>query len=335
MEKEYYRLNEVKSRFGLSFEDIKYLVQESKITPVFYLQNQQYIVGSWFKSKGFVAHAKVFYKGLVYLNHDAQLTLLNKGRVRALEFGLVKPQNMQNISTTYPLRTPTPNTFMYSWEPLTEQELLQRPLGARLLPNESVDWFELVNSLVEGVAEASQKAKEYSSFDEAGNITFEPLPASDKFNIKDQNQLLKAADILILRQELIRLEIIKGEAPQAIQHQAQIEASPSESKETENKPPKITAPDAPKKRSNQLTELLERVLADNPTISAKETWRVLEEEVSKELDERLFDTDGILMDVSHSEIAWKSRYGNLSSTKLTTFDAAVSRVRKRLSNKVQ
>ena len=90
-------------------------------------------------------------------------------------------------------------------------------------------------------------------------------------------------------------------------------------------------PPKKKTRSNQLTELLERIVSANPTISAKEAWRVIETEVELETDERLYDIDAILKDVTNSEIAWQSRYGNSSITKLSTFDAAISRVRKRLN----
>ncbi len=120
---------------------------------------------------------------------------------------------------------------------------------------------------------------------------------------------------------MARLGIIK-EQPASLSHkQEQIESKPIE----------IPPPETPKKRSNQLTELFEKILLTNPKTSAKEARRILEDEVSIDLDERTFDTDGILMDVSHSEIAWKSRYGNSSVTKLSTFDGAVSRVRKRLT----
>lgn len=333
MEKEYYTLEEAERRFGLSFENFKYLIQESQITPVFYLENQQYIVGSWHKGIGFVGHASVFYKGLVHLHHDTQLALINKGRVRALEFGLIKRQNMQHIDVSYPFRTPTPNTFLHSWEPLDKQALLERPLGARLFPKEGINLLELVGSLVEGIADISQKAKETDIVEKADGFEITPnsnlKPESEKFDIKDQNQLLKTTDILVLHQDLVRLGIIK-EQPVPLSQELGQEQAQIENKAIETKPDELPAPETPKKRSNQLTELLERILLANPKISAKEAWRVLEDEVSKDLDERTYDTDGILKDVSHSEIAWQSRYGNSSITKLSTFDSSVSRAKKRI-----
>lgn len=258
-----------------------------------------------------------------------QLTLINKGRARALEFGLIKRKNMQHIDVSYPFRTPTPNTFMHSWEPLDKQELLERPLGARLFPKEGINLLELVGSLYKGIADISQKAKEAGIVEKADGFETIPRSESEKFDIKDQNQLLKTADILVLHQDLVRLGIIKEQpAPLSLeqeQKQAQIE-----SKSAETKLDELPPPETPKKRSNQLTDLLERILLANPKISAKEAWRVLEDEVSRDLDERTFDIDGILKDVSHSEIAWQSRYGNSSITKLSTFDGLVSRVRKRL-----
>lgn len=326
MEKEYYTLEEAERRFGLRFEDIKYLIQESKITPVFYLENQRYIVGSWYKGIGFVGHASVFYKGLVHLHHDTQLALIKKGRVRALEFGIIKRLDIQDIDNTYPFKTPTPNTFMHSWEPLDKQALQERPFGARLFPKEGINLFELVGSLVEGIADLSQKAKEAGKLENADKVEIDAKSESEKFDIKDQNQLLKTADILVLHQDLVRLGVIKEQPVIIHQEQARIESKSAETKA--NGLPQL---EIPKKRSNQFTELLERILLANPKISAKGAWRVLEDEVSKDPDERFYDVDTILKDVSNTEIAWQSRYGNSSITKLSTFDAAVSRVRKRLS----
>lgn len=180
--------------------------------------------------------------------------------------------------------------------------------------------------MIEGVAEVSQKAKEYSALEKKGSITFEPKSDFEKFEIKDQNQLLKTTDILILHQDLVRLGFVKQEPKTISSAPILIEA-----KSAENEAQKLPDPTNPKKRSNQLTELLERILIANPKISAKAAWRVLEDEVSKDIDERLYDVDAILKDVSNTEIAWQSRYGNSSITKLSTFDGAVSRVRKRIS----
>lgn len=321
MEKEYYTLEEAERRFELGFEDIKYLVQKSKITPVFYLEAERYVIGTWENGLGFIGHAVASYKGLVYLSHDVQLTLINEGRVRALEFGVGNKLALYNVDIRYPFKTPAPNAFVCEWEPCEYDELVKRPICARLVPKEGASILDVVGGLVESLVEASQnldkkrpRILENSSKQRDSLITEQP-----ELEIKDRNHLFKQDDILILHQDLVHLGVIK-KLPESIT-QGKIE----------NKPDELSSPELPKKRSNQLTELLERLLMANPKVSAKEAWRTLEEEVSKDLDERTYDTDGILMDVSHSEIAWKSRYGNSSVTKLSTFDGALSRVRKRLN----
>jgi len=373
MEKEYYTLDEAQRLFSLSLDDVVYLVQQAKITPVFYVEPAQYVVGTWEPGSRFIGHGVAWHKGLLYLSHNDQLTLIRKGRVRALEFGIGNVKAFYNWKTGYPFKTATPNEYVAEWQPLSQNEAALKPVCARLVPKEEVPVLSIVGELFESFAELSLKYQEGKLGNE--KPVFQPSEAKAKSEaelvIKDRNHLFKLENMLILRRDLVQQQFIQQAAThqstihQPIIQQSNIEPLPGAAQTTtastagnttvnavqQTKKPALTVsvesePDSSerqptihtirlqqtekKTRSNQLTELLERIVADNPKISAKQAWRVLETEVALDIDERIYDTDAILKDVSNTEIAWQSRYGNSSVTKLSTFDAAVSRVRKRL-----
>ena len=372
MEKEYYTLDEAQRLFNLSFDDVVYLIQQAKITPIFYVEPAQYVIGTWEHGSRFVGHGVAWHKGLLCLSHNDQLTLIRKGRVRALEFGIGNINDCYNWDIRYPFKTVTPNEFVAEWQPLSQKEAKLKPACARLVPKEEVPMLSIVGDIFESFAELSLKHQQRQLGNE--QPAFKPRDSKTdseaELVIKDRNHLFKKEHILILRRDLEQQNIIpKANTQQshiapantkplleAIQPAIETNSEPvtentqvidaqysetraltvsaeSELSATTTQSNTEGTAQPPKKqtRSNQLTELLERIVSANPTISAKQAWRVIETEVELETDERLYDIDGILKDVTNSEIAWQSRYGNSSITKLSTFDAAVSRVRKRLN----
>ena len=83
------------------------------------------------------------------------------------------------------------------------------------------------------------------------------------------------------------------------------------------------------KRENELHTLIERIVMENPRITAKETWRMIE--VDWDRDEPIFDLDGILMVVDSTSLRWKSRYGKTQTFKFTSLDSALSRIKKKIT----
>ena len=51
IEKEYYRLDELQSRFGITESDIQYLLERRLVNACFHIENTKFIVESWNKSK--------------------------------------------------------------------------------------------------------------------------------------------------------------------------------------------------------------------------------------------------------------------------------------------
>ena len=86
----------------------------------------------------------------------------------------------------------------------------------------------------------------------------------------------------------------------------------------------------PVKRSSQLTMLIERIVLAKPNMKAIEVWRQLRVEVQMDVLDREYDTEGILKDMTPSELLWDSRYGHSPSVQKTSFDSKVSRIKKNL-----
>jgi hypothetical protein len=79
-------------------------------------------------------------------------------------------------------------------------------------------------------------------------------------------------------------------------------------------------------RENQLHELIERILAHKPDISAKDAWTIIQSDSEKE--ERLFDTYNILDRVDANCIEWTSRGGEYQAMTWKSFQAKLSQIKK-------
>lgn len=96
--KEYYRISELKERFNVSVEDIKYLVENSKIELVFYVETHKYIFGGWLKDKGFVGFGTLNYRGLVKVTEQEQQELVLKDIKIIKSFKLISKDDIANVT---------------------------------------------------------------------------------------------------------------------------------------------------------------------------------------------------------------------------------------------
>ncbi|MEQ5805829.1 hypothetical protein J3369_00270 [Alteromonas sp. NFXS44] len=117
-----------------------------------------------------------------------------------------------------------------------------------------------------------------------------------------------------------------------IQHRHLVEAgllNASKSHSETNKP--IPQKGLNGQRISDLHHLLSVILQSDPKISTKHCEVLLREEVSRNKDERDYDSIGILIDISDSELVWESKRGNRQTFKLSSLGATLSSIRKRLN----
>ena len=123
IQKEYYRFDELEKRFDLSFSDLLYLVENSKIDLAFHIEQNQFVIGGWLKDKGFVGYATIFYRGLVKVSHSEQLSLLSKNKVNCKTFSLINKENIINHNLDYPFETQPPHSFLFDWRPKVTSDI--------------------------------------------------------------------------------------------------------------------------------------------------------------------------------------------------------------------
>jgi hypothetical protein len=88
-----------------------------------------------------------------------------------------------------------------------------------------------------------------------------------------------------------------------------------------------TQADEPGKRVSQINVLVDRILDHNPTVGAKEAWRLIQEDFER--DDKLFDLDQIIQAIDLDCIEWRSRYGNESSLKWASFAPLLTKLKNR------
>jgi hypothetical protein len=87
------------------------------------------------------------------------------------------------------------------------------------------------------------------------------------------------------------------------------------------------------KRVSQFHELLAQLLDSKPKLSAKSCEAIIRLEHSLSVDEREYDRKGIIVDISDTELVWKSSYGSRQTINLSSLGTILSKVRKRLNTK--
>lgn len=112
-----------------------------------------------------------------------------------------------------------------------------------------------------------------------------------------------------------------------VQHENLVEAGLFPSKQKQDIPNSLLLEG---KRISPLHEVLAQILIVNQSISAKACELLLRQEVQLTPDEREFDSLGILIDMSDSELMWKNTRGGRGTFKLSSLGATLSSIRKRL-----
>ena len=313
IEKEYYRLDELEKRFNLSFSDVLYLVENSKLELIFRLDKKEYIIGGWRKEKGFIGFAKASYQGFVRISKNNQLALLSEKEVSCDHFWLTEKEKIQNWITEYPFQLAFPNTFLYMWQPKELHEIEWQSIPAKLLP---IEKEYVYRTLINGMDKAFKMIiPSYEKPEDNEEELDEKLP---KVQLDSQCIYLKLADICLLHSDLVKAGITKSISLTSEISSKNIQPS--------------TAPN--KSRSDDFNELLFRLVEAEPELTAKLYWRSLENELD-DLDEyRVFDKYNLLTEITVSHIKWKDRNGKPRlPISYNAFANRVSKVKNKLFNK--
>jgi len=285
IEKEYYRIDELERRFSLSFSDLRYLVESSKIDLVFYLEQSKFVTYGLSKARKDIGYSTVFYRGLVKVSKLKQHELISKGEINCTRFSLLNREMVSEPDLNYPFESSLPNKFLHNWKPKTLEQITWDTIPAKLFPQEQEHSIrELKGAFNDALSMLSDKEpakqKPESKF-------MALLPQKEFYSVGTS---LKSSDICVLHSDLVRLNIIPSSEEHIIE---------------KSEPNKPSTPKAMSVFKNDFEELLARILRADAMLPAKIIFRILAEESQLEEDERQYDIKNILLDEVDGVLVWK------------------------------
>lgn len=322
IEKEYYRLEDLKHRFNMTDADIKYLLEEQKIPLCFYVERQPFVLG-FFNHENFTGHCNIYYKGLVKVPYGYTRDLCNGREICPKEYLLLQQRNIEYINSKYAYELEMPNEYFKSWHPLREDNLPEfspDDLEAKLYPwyRKRPQW-DLGMILTTGINVYEVSKGRAPTYGEEF--------VKDKLQIKEMGLYpdwlyFKFGDICVPHNSLVKLGLIQ--APAAILEQSDNVQVHSITE---------AAPLPEQFQLNKFEELLTRVLKTNKHLSSKLVHKILCSECELEEDSRQYDIENILLDVVGDVIVWHDYYSKKKqkSCSFRHLENTLTKIRRALS----
>ncbi|WP_273023493.1 hypothetical protein [Rheinheimera sp.] len=284
IEKEYYRLDDLKHRFKMTESDVHYLIAEKNVPPCFYMPKTTFIIGGWQKSD-FIGYANVNYEGLIAIPQPFVKELANKRKVLPYHYSLLNKAKIQQIDTDYDCELPLPNNYIQGWKAKDLSQINWPTIPAKLYPYVAPTikhtFKDLLMTFAKDEVGKTAAAKRFDdSFGETPKEELRPIYKTFLFS-----------DICIRHEDLVNCGIITVR---------------------ENTSPAPLLSDANlRKLENEFEDLLAAIILSSPKkLTAKKIHRILCEECEREEDKRHFDTNNILLGEDQGVISWRDKYRN-------------------------
>lgn len=341
-----YTLSEAQELLSMFKSELEQEIRNKSLGAVAYTKPRSMLLFLRNEDKTWKGVATCTYRGHVYLHLSLILALLDEPSIM-LSSGscaLLDLDGISKWSTTYPFVRPLPHLPIGAWEPVeleqaiansraiaqrnAEQQQANQPIGHTNRPNEN--WPIGQNQPIGQLAPPLY----------ACGAT--PLPVEIEPTIKVINKWIgnyletKVPNFQMGKEhnkEILELDFNSN----SVFHQSDLRIPASEierykaQKAEQERLAKIsiamapTQSDEPKKRVSQINQLVDRILDHNPTISAKEAWRLIREDFER--DDKLFDHDHIIYAIDLDCLEWSSRHGNDGSVKWSSFQVLLARLK--------
>jgi hypothetical protein len=312
IEKEYYRLDELEKRFDLSFSDVLYLVENSKLDLAFRLTDNKFIIGGWAKGNRFIGYASVKYSGFASITQKDQVTLLSKHKANCKYFWLLNKDKIVSTNYDYPFESKTPNAFLHTWQPKQPSDISWDRIPAKLFPKEQEHIAHTLKNAMSSIKTLSNKQSKPSEYEKEFDAK---IP---KLQLYSEGINFELVDVCILHSELVKAGIAESKMK-----------SPTEI--TPSLTPLTVPNQIPKTRSDDFYDLLIRLVGAEPELTAKGYWRNLERELDDLQEYRVFDKHNLLVEISATHINWKDRSGKPKKPmSFSSFSNRLTKVRKEL-----
>jgi hypothetical protein len=294
--KDYYRFEELESKFDITVNDVLYLVEQNKIRLAFYRQAVNYLIGGWLND-GFIGYGVVNYEGMVTVQRDVGVKIFAKGKVDTMNFQLCERDNINYLTGKYPFSIPLPNDFLCKWSTKSLADIKWERIPARIYPSEGVSGMWMIADTIKTFAalkSQGEKTEENNELVERHNGKY------PKNVLRGTSVTLNITDACVLRSDLEALGAISID--KSVPHHNVLQNSLPSSALL------VDVAQAPRRRTefdNDFDELLSEILQANKGIKQKEIMRILTEEARSEEDTRKYDTRNILLDEVEGKIVWQ------------------------------
>ena len=264
IEQQYYRLGELNRTFGLSLENLRYMVENDQIRLLFKTARAKYLIGLLGAQNQFSGFGSAYYSGFISITKADQLTLITKNKVHCSKMWLLQESDIKRLDDDYPYKLSPPNQYIQEW---IKKDAIEASDNVWAIP-----YLTEHNGLGRGIVSliADLAGKQVSESDAAIN----KLP---EYTLTTSPLILTHDDICLSRQTLVRRGIISDE--------------------------KVKPQTKPDKRrtENASLRLVQNLIKLYPTIGASALWEYLRE--NHEEDESL-DPESIICEVGRDELTW-------------------------------
>lgn len=312
-ELDYYNIEQAANHLGCREDELIHFIETDRIEAALLSKQHQYILLDWDEEiENWIGSGTVFYRGLILPHPSWIKSILEKGEiVLNRPVTALNQENLSNHSFHNPFYGELFPEIIATWvsAPLNEnlEEIIICPL-----PTQKPNGLYALHNLTETVQAV---AKSYNpNLKDIKPESDYPKPEPYIFDFED-NGYFELADIRLTLQTVLGLKgILSGDnAP----GQESPESAPSSNQNQLSW--------CKSKKSSRIDEVFERLFQQNRNSSAKELWKILENDRASDLN--TYDINEIIetMDIS---IEWKTQKGRLSELKTRTFDNKLTEIRR-------
>jgi hypothetical protein len=311
--KKYYRITELIASFSFSQSDIDYLAFESDIQFCVFCKTTNVIVGCWRKGK-FIGYGKASYNGLISITSAQKATLFEKRKLGLRQSSILQKEKILGYQTSYPFKITPPNTVIEEWKATAFEDIDWAQLPFLFYPEERQSNLKLFEGFVKqmSVIDPLNPAEKHS-----GDNALESFIKVKK-ELFFHNKFFNLDDVCILADEVIKAQKFMGLTGEVLIDSTQNGLTPSNVQEYV------------KTRTDDFNDLLIEIIKAHPEYTAKQYWRIFEDESSEIEGGRVFDKNNLIRSISESEaIEWVDKKAKpRKSISMGAFSNRVSRMKK-------
>lgn len=326
-----YTLTETMEILSLRQSELHHALREAKLRAVLYTKPRGMLLFRRNENSQWIGLATCTYRGHVSAHHSYITSLLDEPKVTIGQgsITLLEDSGISNWSIAYPFVRLLPHNPIVDWQPIDQSLAIGRsqaiaqqkenwPIGqVRPIGQTNTPLFACAATPLPSEFEPALKAINKWMENYQATKKFEPLLGKAKnADILEldfsSNSIFSFGDLRIPSSEIERYKALIAENEKAQKIDVAVAS---------------VINDTYNQRENQLHTLVNRILDKHPSIGAKDTWRIIEEDNDR--DEKLFDTDHIILAIDEDCIEWRSRHGNEASFKWISFHSMLTKLKNR------